>query len=65
MTALHSVGPIPQDARMILGLDDFILWQRAQRLSPTTVSERVRVIKQFHTDTGIRCPVCRGCVTVN
>ena len=50
---------------MILGLDDFILWQRAQRLSPTTVSERVRVIKQFHTDTGIRCPVCRGCVTVN
>lgn len=38
----------------VAGLEDFILWQRAQRLSPITVAERSRVLRAFHTETEVQ-----------
>lgn len=37
-----------------LGLDDWELWQTAQRLSRRTIDERIRVVRQLHIDTGIQ-----------
>lgn len=39
---------------MVVGLDDWELWQCAQRLAPATVSERIRVIRQFYDETGVQ-----------
>lgn len=36
----------------ITRLDDYELWQAARRLAPTTISERRRVLTQFHRETG-------------
>lgn len=43
----HPVMPITY-------LDDYELWQTARRLSPSTISERSRVLGQFHTDSGVQ-----------
>ena len=51
------------ETKTVLGLDEFTLWQRAQRLSPVTVGERVRVLRQFHADTGIQ-PIRASAVDV-
>ncbi|MEJ9080792.1 tyrosine-type recombinase/integrase [Gordonia malaquae] len=40
--------------RPTLALDEFELWQTARRLSRVTVVERVRVIRQFHIETGVQ-----------
>lgn len=37
-----------------LGLTDWEIWQTAQRLSRTTIEERVRVIHKLHAETGIQ-----------
>lgn len=37
-----------------LALSDWELWQHAQRLSLKTITERIRVIRQLHLDTGIQ-----------
>lgn len=37
-----------------LGVDDWKLWQVAQRLSRRTYDERVRVIRLMHSETGIQ-----------
>lgn len=36
------------------GLDDWEIWQTAQRLSRLTIDERVRVIRKLHHETGIQ-----------
>lgn len=41
-------------AVLVLGLEDWELWQHAQRLSVNTISERVRVLAQFHAETGVQ-----------
>lgn len=38
----------------IIALTDWEIWQHAQRLSPLTISERLRVIRQFRSDTDIQ-----------
>lgn len=42
-----NVGPT-------LGLDDWEIWQTAQRLSRRTIDERVRVLRKLHTETRIQ-----------
>lgn len=37
-----------------LGVDDWKIWQVAQRLSRRTIDERVRVIRLLHAETGIQ-----------
>lgn len=37
-----------------IGLADWVVWQHAQRLSHVTISERRRVVEQFHADTGVQ-----------
>lgn len=37
-----------------LALSDWELWQHAQRLSPKTITERIRLIRRLHLDTGIQ-----------
>lgn len=37
-----------------LGLADWELWQYAQRLSRRTIDERLRVIRQLHSETGVQ-----------
>ncbi len=37
-----------------LGVDDWKIWQVAQRLSRRTIEERVRVIRTLHAETGIQ-----------
>ena len=37
---------------MTLGVDDWEIWQTGQRLSRRTISERTRVIRKFHAETG-------------
>ncbi|WP_163700074.1 tyrosine-type recombinase/integrase [Mycolicibacterium sarraceniae] len=44
-----SVSPIA-----VVGLDEWELWQHAQRLSPKTISERVRVLRQFYIETHVQ-----------
>jgi len=39
---------------MTLGLTDWELWQHAQRLSPRTITERIRVVRAFHTETDLQ-----------
>ncbi|WP_325096872.1 tyrosine-type recombinase/integrase [Mycolicibacterium vinylchloridicum] len=39
---------------VVVGLDDWEMWQCAQRLAPRTVSERIRVLRQFHEETGVQ-----------
>jgi integrase/recombinase XerD len=41
-------------ANNTIGLADWQVWQHAARLSTSTISERVRVLAQFHTDTGVQ-----------
>lgn len=38
----------------VVGLDEFTLWQRAQRLSPRTITERARTLRAFRMDTGVQ-----------
>lgn len=38
----------------VTGLADWLIWQRAQRLSTRTISERVRVVQLFYTQTGVQ-----------
>lgn len=35
-------------------LDDYELWQTARRLSPRTITERSRVLRQFYADTRVQ-----------
>lgn len=37
-----------------LGLEDWELWQTAQRLSRRTIDERIRIIRQLHVDTKVQ-----------
>ncbi len=39
---------------MTLDLDDWQIWQTAQRLSRRTITERIRVLRLLHTETGIQ-----------
>lgn len=39
---------------VVVGLDDWELWQCAQRLSPRTVGERIRVVRQLYEETGVQ-----------
>ncbi|WP_262365801.1 tyrosine-type recombinase/integrase [Gordonia sp. OPL2] len=48
ITNLRSV-PTPTTA-----LDDWKVWQHAQRLSHRTISERIRVISQLHNESGVQ-----------
>lgn len=41
-------------AIVVSGLDEWELWQHAQRLSSRTIEERVRVIRMFHVESGIQ-----------
>lgn len=41
-------------AVVVVGLDDWELWQRGQRLSGVTVSERIRVVRAFYEETGVQ-----------
>lgn len=41
-------------AVVVVGLEEWELWQHAQRLSPRTIDERIRVVRQFHDQTGIQ-----------
>lgn len=41
-------------AVVVMGLEDWELWQCAQRLSPKTVGERIRVVRQFYEETGVQ-----------
>lgn len=38
----------------ITHLDSYELWQAARRLAPTTISERRRVLTQFHRETNVQ-----------
>lgn len=38
----------------VTGLADWTVWQHAQRLSRRTITERVRVIGQFHKEAGVQ-----------
>lgn len=40
------------NAHMVIGAADWEVWQYAQRLSTVTITERLRVLLQFFTDTG-------------
>ncbi|MCV7251220.1 tyrosine-type recombinase/integrase [Mycobacterium hackensackense] len=44
---------------VVVGLDDWELWQHGQRLSTVTVSERVRVLRAFYEETQVQ-PVSAG-----
>ncbi|MGB6246129.1 tyrosine-type recombinase/integrase [Gordonia sp. (in: high G+C Gram-positive bacteria)] len=46
-----------------IGLADFELWQTARRLSRTTISERIRVIRALHLETGTQ-PITIDAVTI-
>ena len=49
---LHIAGhhmPMP-----LTHADEFELWQTARRLSPRTITERMRVLAQFHRETGVQ-----------
>lgn len=37
-----------------LGLDDWKIWQHAQRLSSRTITERLRTLTRFHRETGVQ-----------
>ncbi|WP_099024822.1 tyrosine-type recombinase/integrase [Mycolicibacterium palauense] len=41
-------------AVVVAGLDDWELWQHAQRLSAVTIDERLRVVRQFYVETGVQ-----------
>lgn len=41
-------------AVVVIGLDDWQLWQHAQRLSPRTIEERVRVVRLLHAEAGVQ-----------
>lgn len=47
--ATAPVSPIPM---ITIGVDDWEIWQTAQRLSRRTIDERVRVIRLLHHETG-------------
>lgn len=38
----------------VVGLDDWEIWQTAQRLSPKTIEERLRVLRMFYMQTQIQ-----------
>lgn len=38
----------------VVGLDEWEIWQHAQRLSTRTIDERLRVIRRFYADTGLQ-----------
>ncbi len=47
----------------VVGVDDWELWQVAQRLSRRTIDERVRVVRQFYADTEVQ-PMHAGPVDI-
>lgn len=50
-----NVSGTDQHAGMPLTfLDDYELWQAGRRLASTTISERRRVLTQFHRETGVQ-----------
>lgn len=46
--------PPPKTLPMFIHQGDYELWQTARRLSPSTVKERSRVLRQFFSDTGVQ-----------
>ncbi|BDB44563.1 MULTISPECIES: hypothetical protein [Mycobacterium] len=49
-TTTAAATPAPS----VIGLADWEVWQYAQRLSPLTVAERLRLIRRFRDETGIQ-----------
>ncbi|MFW0791504.1 tyrosine-type recombinase/integrase [Gordonia sp. CPCC 205333] len=39
---------------LTVGLSDWEVWQHAKRLSPITITERIRVLRRFHIETGVQ-----------
>lgn len=54
MPARRPVGDAVASAVVVVGLDDWELWQHAQRLSSNTISERARVVRLFHAEARIQ-----------
>lgn len=57
-TVTHVTGDTPVVTDMTdaptLALADWEVWQHAQRLSLKTITERIRLIRQLHRETGIQ-----------
>lgn len=49
LSVVSEHAPMP-----LMHLDDYELWQTARRLSSRTITERSRVLAQFHTDIGVQ-----------
>lgn len=55
MNATHSPANAGDVTAMnLVHMDDFELWQTTRRLSQRTISERQRILHQFHRETGVQ-----------